>query len=176
MARCPGHGGGNVQSRDASDRRLYEKAQMDEVQRILNIEGFESVVNPYGELALLAGEVLKVKDVFREKVEELTNLKDVGGDKVATQIDVLVSAYERALDRSERLLLGVSRLDLDARIASLMARVDEKTAELVSSSLSGALSSANLPSETYEQIMQEFGRRLRNSQPAVPALAQNGTR
>ncbi len=141
------------------------------VQRILNIEGYESVVDPYTELAHLAGEVLKVKDVFRDKVEELTSLKDVGGDKVATQIDVLVSAYERALDRSERLLLGISRLDLDARIAALHARIDATTAELVSTAMYDALAEVEVTQEIRDSVMHAFGIHLRSPRKMPAALS-----
>ena len=169
MAVCSMHGGATKTTRDLSAKRVAAKKAEASAKKILEIEGWEPVTDPYAELLNLAGEVLKVRDIFREKVEELTNLKDEGGENIATQIDVLVSAYERALDRSERVLLGIGRLDLDARIAALHARIDANTAELVSSALNYALSKAPVEQEIRDDIMQRFGKRLRQENtPALP--------
>lgn len=137
---------------------------------ILAIEGFDSISDPYTELSNLAGEVVKLKDVLRSKVEELTTLKDIGGDKVATQIDVLMSAYERGLDRCERILTNMARLDLDGKIAALQAKVDSETQAVISRALEVALSSVD-PSQR-ETILRDFGKALRGSTDATktPAL------
>lgn len=161
--QCKFHGGSTKNGNKHGNVALVES----EARRMLGIEGIESISDPYTELANLAAEVVTLKNILREKVEELTTLKDVGGDKVATQIDVLMSAYERGLDRCERILTNMARLDLDGKIAALQARVDANTAELVSSALTAALSSAAIEPDAMATILQHFGNALR--QPALKA-------
>jgi hypothetical protein len=138
-----------------------------EAAGMLGLTEIDPVVDPYSALSLLGGEVMALKDILREKVEELTTLKDVGGDKVATQIDVLMSAYERGLDRCERILTNMARLDLDGKIAALQARVDEETGAIVSAALTHALQACTLQPEQSAAILQAFGNALR--QPALKA-------
>ncbi len=141
---------------------------------MLDIEGnFDPISDPYTEMSSLAGEVVRLKNVLREKVEELTTLKDVGGDKVATQIDVLMSAYERGLDRCERILTNMARLDLDGKIAALQARVDEETGAIVSTALASALNAVTLDPDARELILRAFGNALRGNADTthVPAIA-----
>jgi hypothetical protein len=132
-----------------------------EAHRILGIEGFEPISDPYHALAELAGEVLKVKEVLLQKVEALPSIEDIGAGPIATQISVVLSAYERSLDRSASLLTNIARLDLDARIAALQSRIDSATAELVSTAMSGALAGASVPAEMQESVMRLFGQLLR---------------
>jgi len=161
---CRMHGGASPQAQRLAAVRVQEH----EARRMLDIEGnFDPISDPYTEMSLLAGEVVRLKNVLREKVEELTTLKDVGGDKVATQIDVLMSAYERGLDRCERILTNMARLDLDGKIAALQARVDEETGAIVSSALTVALSAVTLEPDQAATILQAFGNALR--QPALKA-------
>lgn len=137
------------------------RVQESEARQMLGVEGFEPISDPYSELASLAGEIVKLKNVLRNKVEELTTLKDVGGDKVATQIDVLMSAYERGLDRCERILTNMSRLNLDAKIAELNSAVSEAAASQIRSALDGALNVLQLLPEDRERVLRQFGLLLR---------------
>ena len=158
------HGGASPQAQRLAAVRVQEH----EARRMLDIEGnFDPISDPYTEMSLLAGEVVRLKNVLREKVEQLTTLKDVGGDKVATQIDVLMSAYERGLDRCERILTNMARLDLDGKIAALQARVDEQTGAIVSAALTSALNAATLEPDVRELILRAFGQALRT--PALKA-------
>lgn len=162
---CVMHGAKSPQAKRMAAIRITEN----EATKILAIEGFDSISDPYTELSSLAGEVVKLKDVLRAKVEELTTLKDIGGDKVATQIDVLMSAYERGLDRCERILTNMARLDLDGKIAALQAKVDSETQAVISRALEVALSSVD-PSQR-ETILRDFGNALRGSTDATRAPA-----
>ena len=128
-----------------------------EVRKLINVEDARPVVNPYLELQELAGEILYIKDVFREKVNELVSLKDIGGDRVATQIDVIVSAYERGVDRAEHILTNMARLNLQEQIALLQAKVDSATTTIVSNALEGALTPLALTAEEKESVLRQFG-------------------
>jgi predicted nucleic acid-binding Zn-ribbon protein len=69
----------------------------------------------------------------------------------------------------------MTRLDLDAKIAKLKARVDAETAEIVQTALAGALEKASLTPEIQEMILREFGSRLRQPTKAemtVKALVE----
>jgi hypothetical protein len=142
---------------------------------MLEIEGnFDPIGDPYTEMSSLAGEVVRLKNVLREKVEQLTTLKDVGGDKVATQIDVLMSAYERGLDRCERILTNMARLDLDGKIAALQSKVDSATADKVSAALAAGLSAIALSPEDHAKVLTIFGNALRGNADTperMPAIA-----
>lgn len=158
FGRCSRHGGSSPTHVKAAHVQMVEA----EARKLLDIEGNRQLLSdPYTELASLMSEVLSLKNVLRERVEELTTLKDIGGEKVATQIDVIMSAYERALDRAERLLLGVSRLALDDKIAALNARVDSATADLVSHALSQALVPLALDQTQHADVLRLFGEMLR---------------
>ena len=131
-----------------------------EARAMLGIEGFDAITDPYTELSELAGEIVKLKDVLREKVEELTSLKDVGDETVATQIDVIFQAYERSIDRCERILMGMARLDLEDRIARLHARINDDTAAQIVSAMTAALGDVDIPDAAREAIILGFGTRL----------------
>lgn len=155
---CDSHGAGNAISKKTSERRGFEV----EVRKLINVEDARPVVNPYLELQELAGEILYIKDVFREKVNELVSLKDIGGDRVATQIDVIVSAYERGVDRAEHILTNMARLNLQEQIALLQAKIDDATALIVQRALEGALGKVALGPEDRESVLREFGSLLRS--------------
>ena len=153
---CPVHGGHAPQVRKAAEGRVLDR----DARKLLQIEGYEPITDPFSQLSDIAGELVKLKDIMREKVEELTTLKDVGGDKVATQIDVVFSAYERALDRCERMLMGMARLDLEDRIARLHSRIDDAAAKTIIAAMVGALDAAEIQGTPRDVIMNEFASRL----------------
>lgn len=164
---CEVHGSGNTRSKKAIERR-EEEAKIKKL--ILDVDANAvPVVNPYVELQELAGEIIYIKNVFRDKVNELVSLKDIGGERVATQIDVIVSAYERGVDRAEHILTSMARLNLQEQIALLQAKVDESTAMIVRNALDGALTPLALTPEEHESVLREFGLRLRS--PEKVALA-----
>lgn len=155
---CPAHGGHAPQVRKAAEGRVLDR----EARRLLGIEGYEPITDPFTQLSEIAGELVKLKDILRGKVEELTTLKDIGGDKVATQIDVVFSAYERALDRCERMLMGMARLDLESRIARLHSRINDNAAAQIVGSLTSALDAADVKEPMRGVILREFGHRLQD--------------
>ena len=134
-----------------------------EIRKLLAVEGYEPITDPYTALSNLAGEVVKLKDVLLGKVEELTDLRTtlLSEKAVAEQIDVVFAAYERALDRCERVLSNMARLDLEDRIAKLHARINNDAAVKIISALNGALDSANVEEPLRGVIQREFGLRLR---------------
>jgi len=160
IGRCYRHGGSTESHNKAARVEILDR----DARKLLAIEGFEPIVDPFTELSELAGEVKKLKNVLRDKVEELTNLKDVGGKNVATQIDVLFQAYERSIDRCERILMGMARLDLEDRIARLHARIDSDTADQIVSAMTASLEGVDISDAVREAIILDFGTRLSGGQ------------
>ena len=157
---CQSHGGNAPQVIAATARRNLER----EANRLLSVEGFAPITDPYTALADLAGEVVKLKDVLLEKVEELTDLRStlVSDKSVVEQIDVVFAAYERSLDRCERILSGMARLDLEDRIAKLHALIDLDTANQIITAMGNALDAAEITGTAREVTMRVFSSELRD--------------
>ncbi|MEX5636994.1 hypothetical protein [Parafrankia sp. FMc2] len=68
------------------------------------------VGDPFNELLTLAGEILGMKDLARDLVADL-NATDGP--------DAHLAVYERALDRSGKILGDIARLKIDSRLASI---------------------------------------------------------
>lgn len=162
--RCKKHGGCSPPNQRKG--AAYKLDQ--EVRRLLDVEGnIVPVEDPFTALAHVAGEILYVKDVLREKVENLESLEDAGTDKYATQIHVLMAAYERFVDRAERVTHNMSKLDLESRIARVRAAVDTSVADQVGRALAKALGSVEITNDQRNAILREFGESLRGGAPAA---------
>lgn len=91
------------------------------------------VADPTSELLNLAGRSLRVMELLEEKVSELSSVRYATPHGEQTRGELL--AYERSLDRCARVLEGIVRLDLDAR----MVRVNELQALAVVAAVDAAL-------------------------------------
>lgn len=167
---CKRHGGA-VRSHQTKAQNYLLQQEIDQQFKLLGIEGnFEPITDPYDFLANLAGEIAYVKDRLREKVEALPTLEDVGSDKLMTQLQVTVQAYERFLTHCAKLGTDMSRLDLDARIAKRNALINEELSNIIQHALQGALSDVSLTPEDRDRVLSGFGRRLRGT-PEPEAIA-----
>jgi hypothetical protein len=112
IGACGLHGGAMRDHRIAASRIRIEEG----ARTVLADQGFDAVEDPLRALQELAGEVLKFKDVIREKVEQLGSW--VHYDQIDhEEVRGLIGAYERALDRSERTLTSIVRLNIEERLA-----------------------------------------------------------
>lgn len=176
VGRCYLHGGSTpTHSKGAAVEILNREAN-----KLLGIEGYAPVTDPYTALSDLAGEVVKLKDVLRQKVEELTTLRSYGGEAAGEQIDIHMQAYERALDRAEKILSGMARLDLEGRIARLHARINDDTTALIMKAMNDALDAVDMTGNVREVVLSVLGARLRGDtreyrQPAVTAASISTT-
>jgi len=110
FGRCKLHGGCTPDHRNAATE---ERARR-ELAR-LNLPPVE---DPLTELARIAAEVVAWKDAIGGKVNELTSLRyeaDQGGEQLRSE----VALWERALDRCERFLTAMARLNIDERLARI---------------------------------------------------------
>jgi len=165
---CQKHGGNAPQVIAATQRRKVEASAM----KLLGVEGYEPIIDPYTALANVAGEIVKLKDVLLERVEEMDTLRSFGGE-TGEQIDVVFAAYERAVDRAEKILTNMARLDLEDRIAKLRARINSDVAATIVGAMNAALDVADVQGPTREVIVREFRNQLSGDSGAGqrPALS-----
>jgi len=139
-----------------------------EARRLLNLNDWEPITDPFSALADLAGKVTALQEIMHQKVEELSTLRQYGGE-MGDRIDIVYEAWERALDRSVKILQGMARLDLDDRIAKLQSAVDRETAAMVQRALAGALDTLDLSNEQRAEALAAFGTLLRVQDVRSPA-------
>ena len=108
--RCKLHGGNTANHRTAATEIQARR----ELAR-LNLPPVE---DPLTELARVAAEVVAWKDAIGAKVNELTELRYKAGEG-GEQLRSEVALWERALDRCERFLTAMARLNIDERLARI---------------------------------------------------------
>jgi hypothetical protein len=144
------HGGRAPQVMAAARTRVVEA----EAVRQIRAEGYEAIVNPVDELLSLGAEVTALKNELRARVAALADLEWVTTSKLGVEdVRALVSAYERALDRCERTLTNMLRLDLEAR----QARIAEREALLIVRLIEGSLETigASVHAESFRKAFAE---------------------
>ena len=114
VGRCALHGGASPSGKAAAARQRLDA----EVAQILDREGVVPVDSPVVELQALAGRILQWERILGDMVERLTEWTqtDVTGRE---DLRAVVAAYERSLVHSERVLVAMSRLNLDERLARI---------------------------------------------------------
>jgi len=101
--------------RKATERQVEHQALAELARR-----GVTPVDNPLTALAELAGEVLAVKNIFRDRLAALDAEQwRHSGQDGAEQLRAEVALYERALDRSARVLADIARLKIDERLTAI---------------------------------------------------------
>ncbi|MFC5744799.1 hypothetical protein [Actinomadura rugatobispora] len=111
------------------------------------------VADPLLALLTLAGEISTFKDFIGGQVAELRAESWRYEGAQAEQLRAEIALYERALDRTARVLVDINRLDLEARLAAVFERV----APMVVALVEGLLSDADL---NLSEGQRERGRRL----------------
>lgn len=113
------------------------------------------VENPLVELQKLGGEVLAWKEAIGRKVNELTQIryKTEHGEQLRAE----VALYERAVDRLERVLVSLARLDIDQRLAA----IEEAKGRLIIAAVVGGLADIKLSGELQQAARTAISRRLR---------------
>jgi hypothetical protein len=119
---CTTHGGAAPQVKAAAKRRLAE----DRARRRLDEVEVTPIGNPVEAFATLVAEAVALKDTLASHVASLERL-EVTDRNGAENVRAVLGAYERAMDRSGRLLTDWVRLGLD----ELKIRVDHTEAELL---------------------------------------------
>src|SRR6266536_3657599 len=118
---CASHGGITRQAKAAAARRAAE-AKAVEVYRAYSPNGDNTPVDVVGELVDLVREVRRFRDFLGSRVSELSadqwSYEHPARERIAAEIGL----YERALDRSGRLLADVARLGLLEELTAAVTR------------------------------------------------------
>lgn len=144
---CRTHGGNTKNHRTAALRGQAE--------RVLADLHAPPVDNPLTELARITGQVVAWKDGLADRVNELTSLRysTDGGEQLRSE----VALFERALDRCERFLTAMAKLNIDERLT----RISEQQAALVNQAVIAALQDLGLPAEQQQEARRGVARHLR---------------
>lgn len=126
---CRSHGGAAPQVLAAAAERREEARA---AATLSSLGEAAPVTDPLGSLLRLAGEVQAWLAVTRDRVEDAEHLVAIGA--AGEQERAIVRLYERALDRAAKLLEGIARLDIEARLTAIaerdMARVEAAYADV----------------------------------------------
>lgn len=116
---CHSHGAAAPQVQ----AKAAERVAMDQALGELRRRGFTAVSDPLTAMAEIAGEITAVKDIFRDRLTELDEKSwRYEGDKGGEQLRAEVALYERALDRSVKVLDSLARMNIDERLAAITER------------------------------------------------------
>lgn len=148
---CRVHGGASKRVKDAAKRRTDEARAAAEVaaqaDAVLAFRAERALENPLDGLARLATEVTAFKDALAARVNALTSIR-YEDMKSAEQLRSEVALYERALDRTARLLETMVKLDFEKRMVAL----NEAQFDLVSKVIDQVLDGLDLTEEQRDLI------------------------
>lgn len=143
---CRMHGGGTPQARAKARQRQVETAARKQLAQL----DVAPVSDPLTTLAELAGQALAFKDVLADRVNEIKAIR-YRDHKGAEQLRSEVALWERALDRCERFVSAMAKLNIDERLA----KVSEQQAAMLTDALAAALGEMGL---TYDQQREARSR------------------
>ncbi len=176
---CGTHGGKAPQVVAAEQRREVEqKARMVLARRHATGEE-RPVVDPIGELARVAGEVVAFKDLLREQVAGLNGVltywqeteygdpeTETAWTKAGEEVRAIVAAYERAQERAAKVLADMVKIDLVGRIAE----INLEQGRAVAGAVRSGLAEVDLPREIREAVQAAIAGHLATLQPPTAAL------
>lgn len=158
--RCRLHGGSTrTQTRKATDQEVEARARTALAQL-----GARPVDNPLAELQRLAGRVLAWERVIGEMVNELGSIRyetEFGGEQLRSEVALL----ERAMDRCERVLVAMAKLNIDERLAQIKVRLSRTQADVLTGIVLGAFADIGLSAELVAAVKPAMARRLREVAP-----------
>lgn len=136
---CYIHGGKTAKAagRVAEQQARTELARLD----------LPPVEDALSELAKITGQVIGFKDQVAERVNELTSIRysTEGGEQLRAE----VALWERALDRCERFLTAMARLNIDERLA----KISGERAEFIFTVLTTALDRVGIEPKQADLVL-----------------------
>jgi hypothetical protein len=139
MDVCRMHGGSAPQAKEAAARRLATQAIQQSAEATISHMGLEPVEDPLAELGKLASASKAMMEALGARVNSLQDLSEYSKLEAPT-IRAEVQMYERALDRTHRLLDSLIKAGYTERQVSIA----EQEALLVSGVIRRVLSSLGL--------------------------------
>lgn len=128
---CRTHGGAAPQVQAKAAERVVDQQAR---RALADIGDFTAVDNPLTELALLAGRARQWMHVMAERVADLERFRYTtmtGGEELRAE----VALYERAMDRTAKMLESIAKLNIDERLAV----IDERRVERILTAIEAAL-------------------------------------
>jgi len=161
--RCTTHGGSAPWARQAAATNAIENGMAERLAEIMRANGEkllnpDDIGNPLDELMELAGEVKAFKEVMRGMVAELVGLGRMRySGKAGEQIRAEMLLYERAMERFAKILIDISKLKIDERLAGIR----QQTADMLERALDAALEESGIPLERKQAAREALSRHLR---------------
>jgi hypothetical protein len=109
------HGGSTQIARSKAAERVDAAVADAKIARFLSTHQIEPVENPLEALRELAGEIVAVKGWLRDQVTHLEHESSVQGEQVAA----VMQLYSNFLDKSERVLVNIAKLNIDERLSHI---------------------------------------------------------
>lgn len=152
---CSSHGGQLPRVKAKAAANAAEQRAMTQIAKL----DLQPVGDPLQQLAILAAQMLAWRDSMAEQVNALTSLRyESHGDAGSSeQLRSEVVLWERALDRCERVLTAMARLNIDER----MAKISERQAERIEQALRLALNDLGLGADQQNEAARNVSRHLR---------------
>lgn len=154
---CASHGGKSPRVKRAAQRRLAEQEATREVARLSDARGPMTLTDVYREMLNTAGLAVAWRDVLEGKVSELEGYAGTNGIG-SEQVRADVVLFERAMDRTAKVLELIARLDLDTRMAQISAQQGEQVAGALRAGLDAARLSAGQREAAEAAMLAELRR------------------
>ena len=125
--------------------------------QFLQENGCEPVDNPLEALRDLAGEIVAVKDWLRGQVTHLEHTSNVQGE----QISALMQLYGQFLDRAERSLTSIAKLNIDERLAHIQQAQAQVMAQVMAEAIMRLTADKQKQSEArviVGQLLQKYDK------------------
>jgi hypothetical protein len=149
--RCRKHLGNAPTVAKAAERDRLEH----EAREALAVLDMQPVDDPLTELQKLAGQVLAWKNAIGRMVNELESIRYRG--EFGEQLRSEVALFERAMDRCERVLVAMARLNIDERLV----KITEAQGKLVTEVVLAAFRDVGLSREMQDAVRPAIARHLR---------------
>jgi len=143
---CRMHGGAAKQNREAAARRLATQAIEQQAEATLAHHGITAVEDPLAELGKLASASKAMTEALGARVNALTELEHFDL-KQSPDLKAEVQMYERALDRTHRLLDSL----IKAGYAERQVSIAEQEALLVAGVIRRVIAGLGLTTEQQAQ-------------------------
>jgi hypothetical protein len=161
--RCKLHGGSSPSGELYGSRQAADQG----AREILARHGAVPVVNAPWRLREIAGEADAWRAACREQVATLNSWVELDSFGVE-QAKAVVRLYTEALDRAARILVDITKLDLDTRLV----RIAEVQAAAWGDVLEQVLRSSSLEAAQVDEVLRAMGRALRRKELVVASVVE----
>lgn len=160
MEVCRMHGGSAPQARAAADLRLRTREIEASASRVLAHEGITAIEDPLDELGKLAAGAKALMEALGARVNNLDDLEHFDA-KNSPAIKAEVQMYERAMDRTHRLLDSLVKHGYAER----QVAIQEQEAMLVAGVIRRVLAGLGLSSDQQKQAQVLLAAEFRAIEP-----------